>query len=388
MGVWGPLVDRSPRCDCHGFVTTVANNEGSRTLLVALCVDSLSYDRWSDVLRHLLVGLVDNAVRLYLVSADLRIQSLDMGPIQTLLHKPRSRLRPHRHIHQVVEAFSSQPPMIVHALSASSLNDAMVLAEAVDADLVVTASSLSDCKLIAQGSSEKIGCFVGASEPLVSVLTDQLGFSRDRVVLVRPGVHVSGQTACFQKPQRVPTVLCLSPFEAGSGVVDLVEAAALLREQGLEFMLFLLGHGRKESAIRALIRRRNLSSSVTIARPDEGLTHPMQAADIYVRPTSSAHVSAAPLIAMANGMVVVAPSSAVCDYLIDGETAIFCPDADPAGLAEVLTRILADKERARRLAEKSREYVRQHHAVSTMSDATTALYRRLSLSRATIPIKE
>ena len=75
------------------------------------------------------------------------------------------------------------------------------------------------------------------------MLQEQLRIPAERIDLVRPGVLASQGIACFADPQRVPTVLCSSALERGSGVDRLIEAVDILRKRDQELLLFLLGQG-------------------------------------------------------------------------------------------------------------------------------------------------
>ena len=94
------------------------------------------------------------------------------------------------------------------------------------------------------------------------------------------------------------------------------------------------------------------------------------------------------LFAMSAGLAVVAFGSSVCDYLRDGETALVCPSPTATALAERLELLVRDRERARQLGTSAQEYVRAHHGVSRMAEATATVYRELALAHTTFPIPQ
>ena len=372
-------------------MTLVSDNgeiADSLSISAALCVDANGYDRLTVVLRYLAVGLVDQAVRVRLVSPDPRIESLVLGPIQSLVHLPISWPSAGKRIGQVIEALSHQPPTVVHALTCGSYRVAAAVAAAFDADLVLQVTSLTDCDSLAPFISRRVGRYLALTRPLAAVLEDQLQISEESIVVVHPGILTSQQIACFAQPEREPAILCNAPLEKGSGVDRLIEAAEMLQKRNHALLVFLLGRGSRESALRRSVRRRNLSSCISFAQPLGDSSPAMHSADIFVRPISDTTFDVSVLRAMGAGMAVVSLSASICDYLRPGETAMVCSESSAESLANAIEQLLTDRALARRFAPAGMEYVRAHHGVSGMGEGVADVYRKLALSRATFSITE
>jgi len=364
--------------------------ESTRLLSVsaAICVDGGAFDRFGRVLRHLAVGLIDQAVPLRLLSDDPRLGPLRLGPVRTLVHDRISWPAARRRIEKVVEALHHDAPTVVHAMSADSYRLALALSDEFDADLLLEVASMSDCDAVQHLPPECHADFMAISLPLVGVLETQLKIPPDRIHLVRPGVLVSRQGTCFSRPDRRAALLCTSPLERHSGVHLLVEALALLQKKGCELMSFLLGRGRLESSLRRLVRQRSLSGAITFAYPLGDVGHAMHSADIFVRPSADTAFAVDVLQAMGAGMAVVTFPNRLFDYLRDGETAVFCGKHSAESIAEAIEGLLVDRTEARQLAARAQDEVRAHHAVSAMAEGTAAVYRQLALARATFSIRE
>jgi glycosyltransferase involved in cell wall biosynthesis len=292
----------------------------------------------------------------------------------------------------------------VHALSGASYRVAGAVAEAFDADLVLQVTSLADCDAIGSSMWDRLSPpqaepndklespphirFLVFTQPLLTVLEEQLKIPVERVDLVRPGVLASQNVACFADPERTVTILCTSALERGSGVDSLIGAVDILRNRGCDLLLFLLGRGRQEPSLRSMVHDRRLSSCVTMARPAGDLARAMHGADIFVRPSVDTAFSDDGLLAMGAGMAVVTLPSSVCDYYRGNETAVVCDKPTAESLAGVIEGLLNDRAEARRIAAAGMEYVRAHHAVSSMAQHTADAYRKLALARATFPIRE
>ena len=167
-------------------------------------------------------------------------------------------------------------------------------------------------------------------------------------------------------------------LERGGGVDRLIEAVDILRKRDQELLLFLLGQGTQEPALRNMIRRRGLSSCITLAHPAGDLTRALHGIDIFVQPSAEAAFSDGGLQAMGAGIAVVAFPGGVCDHYRSNETAFVCDKPTAQSLADSIERLLTDKAAARRIATAGVEYARTHHAVSAMAQRTADAYRKLA----------
>lgn len=346
-------------------------------------------DRLGPMLRQLVVGLVDQAINLRIVGSDPRLSGLQLGPVQVYVHPlpdwPFSRRRRRENI---IEQLGTNPPTTIHALSSASYELALALQQAFDTDLTLHVTSALDCESLTRIESSRAARLIAVSRPLVQVLQSQLGIDPARVELIAPGIPVSKQPACFAEPTRAATLLCTAGLYAGAGVELVVEAADALRRSGHDFMLFLLGEGRREVPLRRLVRQRDLSSVVTFAHPLGDVATAMHSADIFVDPAAESAFRVDGLLAMAAGVAVVAFPSPVVDHYRDGETAVVCSQPTTESLIEQIGQLLSERKRARDMATRAIGYVKANHGVSRMAEQAAKLWRELALQRATFSIKE
>lgn len=357
-------------------------------VVAALCVGADALDRFFTTIRHLAVGLVDQAVPLRLLSSDPRIEAMQLGPIQTLHHDRIGWPLANRRLEELVETLSPQPPTLVHALAGESYRVAGVIAEAFDADLVFQVTSQADCDLIARMETTHVGRFVAFSRPLADSLERHSKIFGDRIEMIRPGVLAAAGIGAFAEPGRVPTILSTCSLDRGGGVDLLVEAVAILHERGRNLLAFLLGRGPYEAVLRRAVRARNLSAMITFADPSGDIELAMRSADIFIRTSPDDAFTVDGLQAMGDGMAVISFPCAVSDHYRQGETALVCDGTSAEALAAAIEKLLADESEAKRLAAGGVEYVKVHHAMSTMAERTASLYRELALSHATFPIRE
>ncbi len=369
------------------IVASETNNKQSAVPEVVICVDGGAVARLAPILRHLCVGLVDQAVRIRLLSSNPQVKTLSLGPVQAVIHAPLRWPATRRRLERVVEALSPRSPMVIHAFSAESYGLVQALADEFDVDPVLTVSSIADCEALAARTGARPAQLIASSAPLREILTDQLNIPAQRVVMIRPGVLAQKEAACFAREGRSPTLLCTSPLNRDRRVEVFVRTVALLRDRQCETLGFIVGNGRLEGALRNLVRRRDLSAVVTFAAERGRTETVMTGADVFVVPAPREAISVRLLQAMGTGMACVVAPNPVCDYVQDGQTAVVCPEATPESFANAIEQLLIDRATARRIAMGGLNYVKEHHTVSETARRTADLYRRRAYSQATYSLK-
>lgn len=293
-----------------------------------------------------------------------------------------------KRLNTLIEALAQHQPTLIHALAFESYEIGFDLAEAMDVDLVLQVTSLSDCDELMEFDAPAVRRFLVSSPALGTALEKQCAVVSDVISTVRPGILVERAPACFADAQRAITVVCTSPFERDFGVDLLIEATYLLRQRGISLIVFLMGRGALESTLRRDVRERNLSACVVFARPMGDYEHALQKADIMVRPSADTAFSIDVLQAMAAGLAVVTFPSTLCDYIRPDETAIVCEPPTAASIADAIEKLVADRDHARKIATGAMEYVRSNHSISAMAERTSEAYRELALKRSTFSIRK
>lgn len=179
------------------------------------------------------------------------------------------------------------------------------------------------------------------------------------------------------------------------GLFDLVEAARLLQEEGLDIEYVVVGddaHGR--SGLRQwVLKKLGLSQDIkkelleTIGRYGlagrfqfVGFTVDIQAAyasmDVLCFP-SHYDAPGRPIFEAAFLGVpsIVAVRTPRADTLVDGETGVAVPPKNPPVLAAAIRRLATDRECARRMGEKARELAQSNFSVSGNAGRLLDIYR-------------
>lgn len=349
-------------------------------------MDGSAYDRFAAILRHLCVGLVDQSIPLRIVGTDPRIESLRLGPVQAVLHRPIAGLTAGRRLDALLDSLSAQPPTIVHAVACGSYRTAAAIAKEFDADLLLGVTSLDDVEAVESFRGSGDVHFQPWSQALSGVLERRWSIERKRIEVVAPGVPTSAKATAFSHPGRIPTIVSAVPFEADSGLDRLLLAVEKLIERWSDLQVFLIGEGSRERVLRRTVRARNLSAQVAFAARMEDLSAVLTGADVFIHPCASSVFPADTLAAMGLGLSVIAGADEVSDHLLGGETATAFSEETVEAIADAIDRVLRDPVAAQRLAAVGVEYVRRNHGVSAMAEKVAAVYRRLALAGATFSL--
>jgi len=347
------------------------------TLLV---VDDDVFDRLGSVIRHLCIGMMDEAVNVTVLWRSKRhtVQET-IGPSRVV---PLLATRwPRRQISeaQLLDLLGGIRPRVMHCLSADLARWVRRWATAWDCTVLVALTDVRDVEQFvrAQSADKVIG--LATTTRVEQALMERRPTKRGRIAMMSLGIPGASSPACLTVPERQPTAI-VTALMSRDGSVDLVlKALHLVRKQGLDVDLFVLSAGKGERLLRRQADQLHLRSRVTFAGPMRdrfSLINAMRSADFYIIPAARRRFRDTTLMAMAAGLAILAPTGTIEDYLIDGQTASLFEPYRADDLARKWAALLEDRAAARQLAHGALDYVRAHHQASKMVDTTAKLYRQ------------
>jgi glycosyltransferase involved in cell wall biosynthesis len=345
-----------------------------------LVLDDDILRRLGVVIRHLCVGMIDEAVQMSVFSRSSPcIAGESIGPSR-VVSRPRGWLPWSRRLtgERALDLLGGARPQVVHCLSSELAHWACEWTAGWNCAMVVQVADMRDIWAFGHLGARPNLIAIASTAVIERALLKEHPEMAGRTSTVPPGIPCEEDIACFAHEDQVPAVIMTTPLEHGSGLEIALKALHAISETGQDLHVFVLSEGRAEGAFRRQLDRLRLRSMVTFAgsmHDAESLRIAMASSDAYLVPVPPERYNENVLMAMATGLTVISPTNTIEDYLIDGKTAaLFEPR--PGDLAEKWLSVVQDREHARELARGAQQYVRSYHKASFMVCAVAVLYRQ------------
>jgi colanic acid/amylovoran biosynthesis glycosyltransferase len=182
-------------------------------------------------------------------------------------------------------------------------------------------------------------------------------------------------------------LLCVAALEEKKGHRYLVEACALLRDRGVDFVCDLVGEGPLRGEIESRVAGLGLGEHIRVlgGKPRPEVIRMLAEADVAVLAslvTKGGKREGIPVVlmeAMASAVPVVATAiSGIPELVEDGSTGLLVPPREVEPLADALQHLASDEETRRRVGLAGREKVLREFDLR----ANTALLRQSFLDSA------
>lgn len=157
-----------------------------------------------------------------------------------------------------------------------------------------------------------------------------------------------------------PCLLFVGQMNWKKNILRILEAASLLKKNGIPFNLILAGKGPHEEEIRDKIEELGIKEDTYVVGHvlrEDLLSGLYMLADVFVFPSLYDN---APMVvreaANAGTPSIVCEGSSSAEIIDDGVNGFCCKD-DPESIYEVLKKVLADRENTRRVGEEAKETI-------------------------------
>lgn len=159
----------------------------------------------------------------------------------------------------------------------------------------------------------------------------------------------------------------------------LIEAMKDVTSKSKDTRCLIIGSGREEAALKDLSKSLGLEDRV-IFTGAAYMDIPLYLAcmDIFVLPSIEEGLGLALLEAMSLGRPCVASATGgIKDIVDDGVNGILTPVGDSGSIANAVLKILSDKDLAKNMSEKARDFVKSRFSIEAMTDNMIDLYGRV-----------
>ena len=176
-----------------------------------------------------------------------------------------------------------------------------------------------------------------------------------------------------------PVIGTVARLHRQKGVVNLLRAAPKILNAFPEVRVAVVGEGPQSGSLRREAQRLGLDGHLLFLGERKDAASFMALFDMFVLPSLWEGLPFVLVEAAAWGKPIVATAvDGVTEILEDGKTGLLVPPGDPTALADAVSRLLRDKEEARRLGETARTLVPPRFPLRRMIDQTQNLYLELA----------
>lgn len=346
---------------------------------VALIANTAWLDEELATLHHLVVGLLDESVRV--------VQVLPMGRAEGEVVSFGKRLswREHRWpfrnrlaLNRLAEPLKQEGVTLIHALDGRQWRAALDLGRQLNLPVVLSANSGMDIKLATRYAGRLVPgqhIILCATEPLAKLIDQSIGSA----VLVRHvpfGIHLGKPT-----PHNDDETPCL--IISGNGGYDddmhrLLVGAKQAIEAQPDLQLFFDGQRQDPRALWRAIRREGLIANATLIPRRLGHREVLLRAGALVHPQPLGRARSLTLRAFAHAVPVIACADPLLDELIDGQTARVLHDPSVENWAKTIISFAKAPAPWRELGQSAQQWVGQHRLAATQLQHLLSTYRQLT----------
>jgi glycosyltransferase involved in cell wall biosynthesis len=207
------------------------------------------------------------------------------------------------------------------------------------------------------------------------------GFDATRFRVIPNGIDLSVMRTAEHESTVQPRIVCVARFVPRKRQEVLVEALAVLRDEGLDFRCELIGYGPTLEGVRDLVAARGLTDRVAfagrISQPETAAR--LADAHLFVLPSLWEGMPGSVIEAMAAGLPVVGTDvNGTNEVVVDGVTGLLAPPDDAPALAAALGRLLGDEGLRREMGRAGRSRAEAEYALARMVASKVALYREVA----------
>ena len=223
---------------------------------------------------------------------------------------------------------------------------------------------------------------IAISHGLARYLADTEGFAEAAFAVVHYGIEAGPQPAPYQGPPG--RLLCVGRLIPIKGHDVLLRACARARATVPGLELELAGAGPLEETLRQRSEALGLSGAVRFLGRVSPIGTAIESSPVVVVPSLGEGFGMVALEAMERGRAVIASDvGGLPELVVDGETGLIVPRADPEALAAAIVQLAGDPARAAAMGAAGRVRARAAFSQERCTAGTIELYE-CALARSSI----
>jgi glycosyltransferase involved in cell wall biosynthesis len=178
-------------------------------------------------------------------------------------------------------------------------------------------------------------------------------------------------------------ILSVGRLNYQKGFQYLIRAMPMVLQRIPNVKLIIVGEGEQLAYLKELSKSLELNESVifTGAISQTEIPNAYSAADVFVLPSLFESFGIALIEAQAAGKPVISTQvGGAPEALVDGETGFLVEPSDPNQLGAAIIHVLSDKNLARKMGEKGKEFVEARFSIRSAANSVIDAYEKLLLN--------
>jgi len=175
-----------------------------------------------------------------------------------------------------------------------------------------------------------------------------------------------------------PLLATIGRLSPEKGQIHLLEAIKSVKSIFPDTLLLVIGDGSLRKELEDFARRENISKNVKFLGLSENPDTLIKDINIFILPSLYESFGIVLLEAMARGKPIIASNvNGIPGVVLDGQTGILVPPANPQALSEAIIKLSRNKNLAMQMGTAGHERVNKFFRKEQMVDSFNKLYRKL-----------
>ena len=315
----------------------------------------------------------------------------ELAPGVKLFQLGQNRGNNVRSVWRLYQVLSRERPHIVHTHSWSTLCEGLVAARLARVPILVhgehgTLNTRRRNLGIQRWVWGRANGVLSVSSRLAERMASQVGFPLEQIRVIRNGVDLdrfhprskASAPAGLDLPKGALVVGTIGRLVPVKDQRSLIDATALLHEDGVACSLVLVGDGPLRGELRQYAVDRGVANWVHFTGERRDVQDVLRAFDLFALVSTSEGLSNTIMEAMATGVPVVATRVGGSDELVvDGATGFLVPPSSPQATAAAIRKLLEDAPLRMAFGRAARERTEREFGLSRMVTEYERFYRDL-----------